>query len=137
MSLIVVIDDDPSLRGLFACTLARAGYEVLEAGNGLRGLCLNAAHKPELVIANVRLCDRDGIETIGLLRRERPALPILAISADGQHQRNSKLLRLARRRGANAALGRPILMEDLLKRVDALVRGAAAMADRPRKPPSN
>jgi DNA-binding response OmpR family regulator len=126
MSLIVVIDDDPNLRRLLVRTLMRAGHEVLEAESGFRGLCLNAARKPELVIANVLMPAMDCIETIGILRRERPSLPILAFSAGGHEQRNFKLLRLARQRGASATLGRPILMEDLLKRVDALVQDAAA-----------
>jgi two-component system chemotaxis response regulator CheY len=84
MPKILVIDDDPLVRSTIARLLSRAGYDFVLAGDGKRGLELFESEQPELVITDLIMPEKEGIETIRAIREMRPEAKIIAISGGGR-----------------------------------------------------
>src|SRR5712692_5806019 len=102
---ILVIDDDMMVRRSIEIILAEAGYAVSAADSGVEGLKMFSEQLPHLVITDIIMPDKDGVEVILELRKIWPG-PILAISGDGRTGR-SGYLKAARRLGASATLAKP------------------------------
>jgi len=77
---VLVIDDDEMVRRLLVQALTGANYRVIEAGDGQSGLALARENAPDLVVTDLVMPVQEGVETIMALRRDRPRLPIIAIS---------------------------------------------------------
>src|SRR5256885_11559259 len=89
--LVLVVDDEPQIRTLLRATLTRAGYAVIEAASGREALNAKNIDKPDLVLLDLGLPDRDGLELVTLLRQEPPAA-LIAVSA--RDQTGQKVARL-------------------------------------------
>ena len=124
MTHILVIDDDKLFRSMMRRTLESAGHEVIEAESGNAGLRVFAAKAADLVITDILMPDKEGIETIRELRGRGHAVKILAVSGGGQ-AKMLEFLRIAERFGADASLRKPFRSQDLLDQVAGLV-GASA-----------
>ncbi|HEY9050286.1 MAG TPA: response regulator [Gammaproteobacteria bacterium] len=79
--LIVIADDDPSIRLILHHILEKEGYRVLEATNGLEALKLNQLHNPDLVILDAVMPEQDGFTTCKILKAKQPSLPVVMITA--------------------------------------------------------
>ena len=123
MARILVVDDETLVRRTLRAILERAGHVVDEADNGATAMKVFAAETPDLVITDIVMPDREGVETIGDLRRANPDLPIIAISGGGSIGEDF-FLTLAAQFGANATLSKPIRQADLLKTVEDCLRPA-------------
>ena len=77
---ILVVDDEPAIRRLLTVTLGRAGYGVIEAADGREATRLASARKPDAVLLDLGLPERDGLEVLQSLKREL-AMPVLIVSA--------------------------------------------------------
>jgi DNA-binding response OmpR family regulator len=110
---ILIIEDDEFLRAALAKLMGRTGGVVLEAGNGVEGLRLFRAEKPALVITDILMPDKEGLETIREMRRERADVRIIAISA-GSPKYNLQFLDLAEKFGADATMHKPVDPDMLL-----------------------
>lgn len=119
MAKILIIDDDPGTRRMVSRILRRAGHEVVEAQDGIEGTLRFAADHPDLVITDIVMPGKEGIETILDLRRQSPSLPILVIS--GNDDQSEAYLRFAQKLGANAALAKPFRAADLVREIDKLL----------------
>ena len=98
MARIVVIDDDRSCRETVRRALVLDGHEVELAAEGEEGMRLCRAHPPDLVITDLFMPGKEGMETIQALRREFPDVGIIAVS--GSIRRGAgDLLAVARRLG--------------------------------------
>ena len=84
MKEILVIDDDMEFLKPLCNMLARRGYSVLSAANGVDGVKLFKEHPTDLVITDILLPDRDGLTVILDLRKYLPDVKIIAISGGGQ-----------------------------------------------------
>src|SRR6185436_8020878 len=113
--VILLIDDDRFFAKLTAAMLAPA--EVLVAKNGAEGLEMMARRSVDLLITDLLMPEKDGIETIREIRRANAALPILAISGGGKFGARSDLLRMAQKLGATATLRKPFSRDDLIAAV--------------------
>ena len=80
MATILIIEDDDSVRALLRTTLTNAGYTVLEADNGRQGIRVFRKAPTDLVITDLYMPDRDGLDVIEALRRSHRRVPIVAIS---------------------------------------------------------
>ena len=80
MKRILVIDDDIQVRQMLRQTLQRAGYEVVEAPDGKQGLSLFRQSPTDLVITDIIMPEKEGVETIMELKRDFPDVKIIAIS---------------------------------------------------------
>lgn len=119
MARILLIDDDNLLREALAIALIEAGHTVRQAADGKPGVKLFRAEPADLVITDIIMPDRDGIETIIALHHEYPDLPIIAMSG---FARASKLfLDLANRLGARRTLAKPFPPAVLLHTVEEVL----------------
>jgi DNA-binding response OmpR family regulator len=116
-SSILVIDDDPVVRGTIRAILEDEGHSVSSAEDGRRGLAAFRKSRPDVVVIDIIMPDKEGIETIMELRSIWPEGLIIAISGGGRIA-TDEFLKLAKRCGADAVLAKPFEPEALL----ALVR---------------
>jgi two-component system, cell cycle sensor histidine kinase and response regulator CckA len=119
LAKILLVDDEPAVRGLFAQALRQAGYEVLEARNGAEALDVfdGADGKIDLLLTDIRMPFVGGSELAAKLRAKQPELRMLFISG---YVSQSDV-------GPNAALlQKPFVRADLLKAVRDALGGRAA-----------
>ena len=114
---ILVVDDEPQIRTLLKATLGRAGYAVIEAGTAREALNAKAIDKPDLILLDLGLPDRDGLELLGALRAE-PRSALIVVSARDQTEQKVAALDL----GADDYVTKPFDTEELLARVRASLR---------------
>lgn len=129
MAHIAVVDDDPEVRDYISLVLSQAGHSVVTATDGLNAVPLVESQSLDLMILDILMPHRDGLETILALRREGRGFPILAISAGGMLD-GGYLLQTARVFGADETLFKPFTEDQLCSRVAALLAGRAK-ADAP------
>jgi CheY-like chemotaxis protein len=115
--LILVVDDDPSMRALVRLHLANGGCEVLEAGDGVAGRYLVMTALPDLVICDVHMPRMTGLELLADLKADPLTrdVPVVLLTAD------EDLGALARAAGAADFLRKPIAPKQLLDVTDAFV----------------
>jgi DNA-binding NtrC family response regulator len=87
MSRIMVVDDDASIRRTLTLMLTRAGFEVVQAADGAEAVRIWRQQGGDLVITDLHMPRKDGIETIVELLCFSPGLPIIAMSGGGQTKR--------------------------------------------------
>jgi CheY-like chemotaxis protein len=126
MARILVIDDDQDVRLLAQDVLESAGHEVLLAADGARGIELQRRTPAALVITDILMPEKEGIETIDDLRREFPGLKIIAISGAPTRLKSTAYLSAAREVGAQALLRKPFSSHTLLQSVQEVLRSPAA-----------
>jgi len=113
---ILVIEDDIVVRDVIAATLRSQGYVPIAADNGRQGIASFKSEEPALVITDILMPEKEGIETILELRRLRPEAKILAISGG-----RKDFLDMAARLGASAVLTKPFRPAELLDTVARLL----------------
>jgi DNA-binding NtrC family response regulator len=119
MARILVIDDDENLLFTIGEALTIGGHSVVTANNGIRGEKLFRAEPFDVIITDIVMPDREGLETIIVLHREYPKIPVIAITGLGT---NSVLyLGIATRLGARRVLEKPFKLEDLLDAVASVL----------------
>ena len=104
---LMVIDDDEDVRRTLCENLEFDGFSVVAAANGEEGLALMSENRPALVIMDMIMPRRDGLQTIPLVCEKFPDVKIIAISGGGWAQ-NQDILSMARDLGAHAALAKPL-----------------------------
>ena len=105
-----------------AKVLGRAGYRVTEAGEGAEGLRLQRDEPADLIITDLIMPGKEGLETIMELRRQFPLVKVVAISGGGRNKAGD-YLPVAKKLGANRTLAKPFLPADLLSVVAELLNG--------------
>ena len=119
MPAVLLIDDDDLVRGMLTKALIRAGHKVTEAADGQQGVELARAATFDVVVTDLVMPVQEGVETILTLRRERPRLPIIAISGGVS---NSKLyLDIAGKIGARRILPKPFTPKALIALIDQVL----------------
>jgi CheY-like chemotaxis protein len=117
---ILIIEDDNEVREFLESLLERAGYETLAAGNGKEGVELFSSTAVDLVITDIIMPEKDGIETIMDMKRGRPDLKVIAISGGGRAEPEN-YLHSARLLGADRTIKKPFTNEDILGAVGELL----------------
>ena len=115
---VLLVEDEPQIRRFVRTALADEGWQVFEASNAGQGLIEAGTRKPDLVVLDLGLPDRDGIEFIRDLRTWS-SVPILILSARSDEQVKIQALDS----GADDYLGKPFGIGELLARVRAALRG--------------
>lgn len=119
MARILLVDDDEQFRTMLCITLQRMGHEVSEAADGSIALRLNKEDGFDLVMVDMIMPDKEGMETITEMRRLRPDLKIIAMSGGGR-MNSHDILALAAGIGANKTLAKPFSQESLVAALQAL-----------------
>lgn len=114
---ILVVDDEAQIRLLLRTTLTRAGYQVVEASNAREALSAKSIDKPELILLDLGLPDRDGLELVEMLRRDSPVRLIIVSARDDIEQKVAAL-----DLGADDYVTKPFDTAELLARVRAALR---------------
>jgi two-component system KDP operon response regulator KdpE len=122
--LILVVDDDPSIRQTLTRELALAGYDAVSAADGLEGKALFEARQPDLVITDLAMPRADGHAVIAAVRRADAATPIVVLSVRGEEEDKVRALDL----GADDYVTKPFSLRELLARVRTQLRRSGAGA---------
>ncbi len=117
MARILVIDDDAQVRTVLLKSLERDGYQVMDAPNGKVGMKLFQEEPFDLVITDIVMPEKEGIETIGELRHYFPETKIIAISGGGRNLKANVVLHTAKILGAHCTLFKPFEIEKFLNTV--------------------
>jgi len=120
MPSILVIDDDDQVRDMLRQMLERAGYQVLDARDGSEGLRLFKAHGADVVITDIVMPEKEGIETIRDLMREDADVKIIAMSGGGRIGPDA-YLEVAQQIGAQRTLVKPVERSEILRCVAELL----------------
>jgi DNA-binding response OmpR family regulator len=117
------VDDNASLRRLLAAPLARAGHEVIEAADGAEACRICRDVDVDLVILDLFMPVKDGIETMVELRAFAPGIPIIAMSGGGADASSLDLLNASELLGAALSLKKPFTMDEMLEAVRKVLGG--------------
>ena len=120
MSLILVIDDDDQIREMLRRMLERDGHEVVEAADGDEGISLYRERRADLIILDIVMPKKEGIETIMDLRIEFPDVKIIAISGGGSIGPET-YLDIAKGFGAMRVFTKPFEIKELLAAIRELL----------------
>ena len=119
--LILIADDEKSIRNFLKVSLETKGYKCLEADCGTNTLMLAASHNPDILILDLGLPDIDGVEVIKKLRAIS-RLPIIIVSARGHDREKVEALDA----GADDYLTKPFSVPELLARIRVILRRHSA-----------
>ena len=117
---ILMVDDNTQLRELLGGALTKMGYEVTSASNGAEAFRAISLNRFDVVLTDMLMPERDGIEVIGELRRMQPEARIVAMSGGGRGSRDH-YLQTAKGLGAHAVLGKPFSMSELTAALDSVL----------------
>lgn len=120
MARILLIDDDDSLRTMLRLTLSHFGHTVVEARNGQEGLDLFPQAGADVVITDIVMPEKEGMEVLMVLRQVEPPVKIIAMSGGGRVSATD-YLRLATQLGAAKALTKPFSNEALMAAINDLL----------------
>jgi DNA-binding response OmpR family regulator len=115
---ILTVEDDPAIRRGIVDALRFAGYGTVEAADGDTGMEMALSRPFDLLLLDLVLPGRDGMEILRQVRRERPTLPVIILTARGEESDRVRGLR----DGADDYVVKPFSVKELLARVEAVMR---------------
>jgi two-component system phosphate regulon response regulator PhoB len=121
---VLVVDDEPDIAGLVAYHLAKAGYRVTTAGDGTEALARARAERPDLVVLDLMLPGRSGLDVLADLRRVDETRHIGVILLTARREEQDRIAGLSL--GADDYLAKPFSPQELVLRVGAVLRRLAA-----------
>jgi CheY-like chemotaxis protein len=120
MARVLVIDDEPDVRWLIRMSLERAGHEVIDAEDGLRGIALAMKQRPEIIVLDLMMPVLDGYGVLAELSKDprTAAVPVVVLSARAIPDEAER----AAEAGARRFLEKPFDPDELAIELDALLR---------------
>jgi DNA-binding response OmpR family regulator len=118
---VLIIEDDGAIRRGIGDALRFAGYAVEEAVDGVDGLSAAMAIEPNLILLDVLMPKMDGFAVLAEIRRAKPTLPVIMLTAKGEESDRVTGLRA----GADDYVVKPFSVNELLARVEAVLRRSA------------
>jgi len=115
---VLVVEDDPAIRRGVLDALRFEGFEVTEASNGRAGLDAALTSDCQLVLLDLVMPEMDGLQVLGELRKSRPTLPVIILTARGEESDRVRGLKL----GADDYVVKPFSVKELLARAEAVLR---------------
>jgi DNA-binding response OmpR family regulator len=120
MKKILIIDDEPHILLMLKKMLERYNYEIDMATNGAEGIELYKLYKPDLVITDIIMPEKEGLETIREMKRLNSDLKIIAMSGGGKVSAES-YLKIAGIFGASKSIAKPFSMKEMLVAIQELL----------------
>ncbi|MCP4135936.1 MAG: response regulator [bacterium] len=122
MAKILVIDDDSKFRKMFRQMLEKAGYEIQEAENGGEGIKIYVEDPADLVITDIFMPEKEGIETIFELKRDYPGIKVIAISGGGKTG-DFRFLEYTKEFGVTEIFSKPFEKNVILGKIEEILNG--------------
>ncbi len=121
MKHILIVDDEPQIRLMLKKLLEFEGYKVTEAFDGNQALQRYRDDPPDLIITDLIMPEKEGLETMAELLKENPEVKIIAMSGGGKNKPVG-YLHTAKLLGAVETFEKPIRKEDLLEAIKKIIR---------------
>ena len=121
---VLIVDDDRLAQATFKLLLELEHYNVLLAEDGDEALALLETHEIDVVMLDVLMPNKDGLDTLIEMKRRRPHLPVFVVSGGGLRKRHD-LLSLARSFGADAVLTKPLNAREMIVHLQSATHRAA------------
>ena len=125
--LIMIVDDEPGVRALLNDTLRIAGFETVEATDGMSALTLLRTHKPALLVIDINMPLMDGFELVERLRSSNDLTPVLMLTACEDKADITRSLKI----GADDYVVKPFGIEELILRIKAILRRSTKSINTP------
>jgi len=122
MARILIIDDDEMMNGMIVQLLSEAGYETESATDGNLGLRLLRDNAFDLIVTDIIMPEKEGLETIAAIRKDNKGVPIIAISGGGKLG-PEHYLHMAKHFGADYAFQKPFYRDPFLAAVRECLAG--------------
>ena len=113
--MVLVVDDDSGFRELIVSILSKAGYQVDGVADGSEAMAFAGRNQIDLLITDIVMPNREGIETIQYFSKLVPKVPVVAVSGNGRYLRSAKAL------GAIATMEKTAVVADLLRIVRSVI----------------
>jgi CheY-like chemotaxis protein len=113
MVKILVVDDEPFVRDMMTAMIKPAGYDVVEAVNGAEAFNICKKEAVDLIITDIVMPEKNGIDLIMNVKKEYPDIPIIAVSGGGGITGRYDYLEIAKLVGANNILKKPFEIDEL------------------------
>jgi CheY-like chemotaxis protein len=123
LNTILLVDDDEQFRTMLGLVLTEAGYQVQEVPDGRQALELYGCHPTDLVITDLVMPEKEGLEMIGEFRQLYPGAKIIAISGGGRGG-SGDYLKMAQALGAQRVLAKPFSHKEILDAVSQVLEGS-------------
>jgi CheY-like chemotaxis protein len=123
MARILVLDDDAVMREVLRAMLEAAGHEVIDAADGEAGMEIYRTQPTDLIVTDMIMPEKTGMEAIAELKQEFPDVKIIAISGGGEKSGPYSYLMMAKRLGAKRILMKPIKHQELVEAVSEVLAG--------------
>jgi CheY-like chemotaxis protein len=120
MPKILVIDDVETMRDSICQMLRASGYETVEAADGRTGLLMLEQHNPDVVVTDILMPDKEGLETIRELVKSNPQVPVIAMTGAVNHV----YLDIALSFGAAGILQKPFGHDELMSVVGSALKNS-------------
>ena len=120
MKRILVIDDDFHVRDMLERLLRKAGYDAQPAENGAEAVKMHRGNPMDLVITDIIMPEKEGLEVITEFRREYPSVKLIAISGGGRIG-SDNYLKMAKLLGAERTFAKPVDTSQLLTAIEELL----------------
>lgn len=125
MARILVIEDDQSYRSMLRYMIERAGHQVVDASNGVNGLAIYRDEPADLVITDIFMPHKGGLDIIRQLREVDPDVKVIAISGSALSGPEDHL-EAASEMGAHRVFSKPFRRAELLAAIDDVLSGKPA-----------
>ena len=120
MARILIIDDESVIQDLLVDMLEREGYETITASDGKEGMRIYRENPTDLIITDLIMPKKEGIETIMELRRDFRDVKVIAMSGGGMNDSDT-YLQIAKTIGVEKTLAKPFNRKELLRAVQELI----------------
>lgn len=121
MGKILIIEDDREIRNMLKIMVRRYGFSVQTAENGVEGVKMFRKTPSDIVITDIVMPEKEGLETILELREDFPEVKIIAISGGGRHEANN-YLQSAKDFGADYVFQKPFSQKEIVAAIKDLLK---------------
>jgi len=125
MARILVVEDEPAVRGVVEQTMIRCGHTVMTAADGFDALKRLSLGRIDLVITDIVMPEMDGVKLIGHIRERYPNIKIIAISGGGTREGPQDCLDRAVKAGAVKTLLKPFMLSELSSMTEELLEDSS------------
>jgi CheY-like chemotaxis protein len=121
MAKILIVDDDPVIREMLSLTLTDEGHETIVAGNGNEALTTIETTTPDLIITDIIMPEKEGLQLIRELRKKNKDIKIIAMSGGTPMMDGEQLLQISTMFGANRSFTKPVERIELVAAINELL----------------